>query len=515
MAKKDSHPTKDHYRELRALPWSKLWQEEVPRFNQATPLEKERSVAVIRAVGAGFAEAGQPSLQEPVRRWLLSLLQNPSEKVRRYAMNALPKLGAGRPEERELLQLLQSSGIDREKKFVARALNKIGGAATVEFMRTRAEPAAHLTEQRAKANLARQQKPSSIRLDASLPHDPSLRIHLRCRTGLEPILTGEIKETSRQFRILDIRPGLLTLAPTSAFCLQDLYSLRCFSTASFFLGTLPKTRDPTDPLAHLIASPLARRLCQTFTQGPIRYRLEFVAKGHQRSVILQTVQKAYSMCPDLLNDSRQAPWAIEVHPDSAGDWVELRPRLTPDPRFPYRQQDVPAASHPPLAAAMARLAGPCPDDIVWDPFCGSGLELIERARLGGVRSVLGTDLSAAAIEATLANWRAARMPGVRTQFVQKDFRDFLKIPGCTPGSISLLITNPPLGKRVPIPNLRGLLQELFTLASAALRPGGRMVWVNPMKLKPSDPTLHLEFQQTVDLGGFACRLELLRKRKAG
>jgi tRNA G10 N-methylase Trm11 len=160
---------------------------------------------------------------------------------------------------------------------------------------------------------------------------------------------------------------------------------------------------------------------------------------------------------------------------------------------------------------MARLAGPFPNENVWDPFCGSGLELIERARLGGVSTVLGTDLSPAAIEATLANWRAARISGVRTNFVQKDFRDFLKIPGCIPGSISLLITNPPLGKRVPIPNLRGLLQELFDLASVALRPGGRMVWVNPLKIKPADPSLHLEFQQTVDLGGFACRLELLRK----
>jgi len=513
MAKKESNPTKDLYRELRLLPWAKLWQEEVPRYNQSPPKERVMRVAVIRAVGAGFAEANQPALKEPVRQWLLSLLQDSSEKVRRYALNALPKIGAGRAEERQLLQLLQKSDIEREKKFVGQALNKIGGSATLDLMRSQGAALSHLTEQRAKANLARQEKPSSIRLDATLPQIPSLRIHLRCRTGLEPILTSEIKDTSQKFRILEIRPGLLTIAPTSAFSLHDLYSLRCFSTASFLLGTLPKSWDLADPLAHLIASPLSRKLCQTITQGPTRYRLEFVAKGHQRSLILQTVQKAYSLCPDLLNDSRQAPWAIEVHPYSAGDWVELRPRLTPDPRFPYRQQDVPAASHPPLAAAMARLAGPTPEDVVWDPFCGSGLELIERARLGGVSRVLGTDLSPAAIEATLANWRAARISGVRTNFVQKDFRDFLQIPGCSPASISLLITNPPLGKRVPIPNLRGLLQELFALASLALRPGGRMVWINPLKIKPSDPALHLEFQQTVDLGGFACRLELLRKRQ--
>ena len=134
---------------------------------------------------------------------------------------------------------------------------------------------------------------------------------------------------------------------------------------------------------------------------------------------------------------------------------------------------------------MARLAGPFPDETVWDPFCGSALELIERVRLTGVRRILGTDLSPDAIQAARANWQAARFPGVSADFVLRDFRDFEKIPNYGPASISLLITNPPLGKRVPIPNLRGLLEELFTVASVALRPGGRMVWINPLKNQTS------------------------------
>lgn len=511
MAKKAANPTKDLYRQLRSLSWEQLWREEVPRFNQAGPEERVNRVALIRAVGAGFAEARTPALQGPVRQWLLSLLQDPSEKIRRYAMNALPKIGAGQSEEKQLLHLLQKSDGEREKKYLGQALNKIGGYATLDLLRTRSDLLPHLTRQRAQANLARQQKPSSIRLEAALPHFPSLRIALRCRTGLEAILSREIQDTKAPFRISEIQPGLLLVAPQSTFHLHDLYNLRTFSTASFLLGTLPKGREIAEPLARIIASPLTRQLGQTLTQGPFRYRLEFISRGHQRSLILQTAQRVYDLCPDLLNDSRQAPWAIEVHPGPSGDTVELRPRFTPDPRFPYRQQDVPAASHPPLAAAMARLAGPYPGEFVWDPFCGSGLELIERARLGPIARVLGTDLSPAAIQAAQTNWRAARISGVRAEFVQKDFRNFLQLPGCTPGSVTLLITNPPLGKRVPIPNLRSLLQELLSLASVALKPGGRMVWINPVKIKPTSPKLQIEFQQTVDLGGFACRLELLRQ----
>jgi 23S rRNA G2445 N2-methylase RlmL len=161
---------------------------------------------------------------------------------------------------------------------------------------------------------------------------------------------------------------------------------------------------------------------------------------------------------------------------------------------------------------MARLAGPFPEEVAWDPFCGSALELIERVRLTGVRRILGTDLSPDAIQAARANWHAAQFPGVSADFVLRDFRQFEKIPGYGSGSISLIITNPPLGKRVPIPNLRGLFEELFTVATLALRPGGRMVWINPLKIKPPASSLRLEFQQTVDLGGFSCRLELLRKR---
>ena len=512
MPKKNAHPAKDRYRELRAIPWLRLWQEQVPLFQTASSDEKLGQVALIRAIGAGFTDALQPHLKEPVRQWLLSLLSDPSEKVRRYAMAALPKIGAGRTEERQLLSLLSKTTAEREKKFLGKALEKIGGSATLDLIRQKGISLPLLNEQRAKANLARQQKPTSIRRTTPVSDFSLLRLHLRCRTGLEPILSDEIKAQGKLFRVMEIRPGLLTLAPTAAFRLDDLFSLRCFSTASFLLGTLPPSASVVEPLASLIASPLSRSLLQTLTDGPIRYRLEFIAKGHQKGAVLQIAQRAYALCPDLLNDSREAPWAIEIHPALTGDFVELRPRISPDPRFPYRQQDVPAASHPPLAAAMARLAGPFPDEVAWDPFCGSALELIERVRLTGVRRILGTDLSPDAIQAARANWQAARFPGVSADFVLRDFRQFEKIPNYGPASISLIITNPPLGKRVPIPNLRTLFEELFTVASLALRPGGRMVWINPLKLKPPASSLRLEFQQTVDLGGFRCRLELLRKR---
>ena len=71
------------YKELRGLPWWQLWSQEAARFDAATPEERNKRVAVIRAVGVVFAESGPVEEKEKVRDWLLGLLQDPDEKIRR------------------------------------------------------------------------------------------------------------------------------------------------------------------------------------------------------------------------------------------------------------------------------------------------------------------------------------------------------------------------------------------------------------------------------------------------
>jgi len=161
---------------------------------------------------------------------------------------------------------------------------------------------------------------------------------------------------------------------------------------------------------------------------------------------------------------------------------------------------------------MARLAGKMEHEIVWDPFCGSGLELIERALLGGVERLFGTDRAAAAIAVARRNFAAANLDPLPAEFLCCDFRDFLARSGLHPGSVSLVITNPPLGMRVPVPDLRGLIQDLFQAAATVLRPGGRLVLANPVCFRSFHSSLQLRFRQAVDFGGFDCRLEMYEKR---
>lgn len=511
---KSGNESKELYKQLRALPWSRLWAEEVPRFDRAVARERFDRVSVVRAVGVVFSESGPAVQRSEVKQWLRGLLHDPEEKIRRYAMTALTKVGVDASEEAELLALLSATTSAREEKHLVETLDKVGGAATLKTLEAAGAVGA-ATEQRLKANIARSEARSVVRLDRELSDFARLRIHLRGRRGLESIVRGEVEEQGK-FRVVSVSPGLVAVVPLAPFTLADVFQLRCFGTVGFVLGQVnaASESESVDALASVIASPLAERLLAALTDGPIRYRLEFVDRDKGGSTVRAVAERVYALCPRLLNDSRQAPWAIDVHSSGKGGSVELRPRLTPDPRLAFRLDDVPAASHPPLAACMVRLAGPMEDEAVWDPFCGSGLELIERSRRGGVTHVYGSDLSAEAIGIAERNLDASKSGSVQTRFACCDFRKFPAAAGLARQSLSLVITNPPLGRRVRIPNLRALFDDLFGIAAQVLRPGGRLVFTNPFRMESPEPTLRLQSRQVVDMGGFDCRLEVYRKTAA-
>ena len=520
MKSRAENAAKEVYKQLRGKTCGELW-EEVARFNRANERERMERVGLVRAVGVVFSESGADAEKAEAKRWLLGLLSDPGEKIRRYAMAALPKLGSGVGEEEALLSLLQKTTGEREKDFLGKALDKIGGQATLEAISLLPH-----AEQKVRANIARSQSPGALRMNAKLSGCAGLRIHLRGRSGLEGFVREEVEQHAPGkrggFRVLEVRSGLVAITPAAPFSVADLYAFRCFGSVGFVLGRLkPEGQEGgkqhgkygcIQELAELIASALALQCMETFTDGPLRYRLNFVEKGLSRGELRILADRVYALCPAMLNDARGALWSIDVPSMARGGFVELRPRLVPDPRLAYRLQDIPAASHPPLAACMARLAGKMEREIVWDPFCGSGLELIERSLLGGVRSVFGTDLSERAIAITEMNFAAAKLESIATSFTCCDFRDFERVKGLGVNSVSLVISNPPMGKRVPIPNLRGLISDLFAVSSKVLKPGGRLVFANPLRLDSPDPSLRLQSRTVVDFGGFDCWLELYRKR---
>ena len=235
----ERHPDKELYRQLRALPWEQLWRGEAARFNQASPQERSKRVAVIRAVGVVFGESGAVAEKEEVRRWLLALLQDPCEKARRYAMAALPKIGAGPAEEAALISVLRATSSAREKKFLGQTLEKIGGTAALEIMGqgnagflqsgSGVPPLKQWNEQsrdgsatlgimgqKILARFARGQKPSAIRPESILSNFAGVRLHLRGRRGLEGMVREEVEASARRggkFRVMESGRGLVGITP--------------------------------------------------------------------------------------------------------------------------------------------------------------------------------------------------------------------------------------------------------------------------------------------------------------
>ncbi len=526
MTNRSSERLRAHYQQLRLLSCEQLWTREVPKFDAAPALERMQQVSVVRAVGVVFSEKGSPAQKQQARGWLRGLLSDPNEKVRRYAMAALPKLGAGEAEEHELLALVGRAVSEREDRALVQTLSRIGGKATLDLGAAQLGGRLAGSVQQVKANVARREGTGALAMESALKRLEGIRITLHCRSGLPPFVVEELNQASALkgvFRIGRLDLDRVELVPEKVFSLSDLYTLRCFSGLAFPLGeiALRDGESSLDPraLAALIASGPARHVMQSFTEGTVRYRLEFFARRTDATFANEVSQHVFAAAPMLLNDPRQALWEVGVRETAQGVRAELSPRLRPDPRFAYRRGDVPAASHPPLAAAMARLAGvgACGAEKVWDPFCGSGLELAECLLRGEIGTVFGTDLSAEAVAVAKANFASVnrhRAP-VRSRFVNCDFRDAVGQPELSDLSgLSLLICNPPLGKRVPVRDLRSMVRTLFEYAGRLLRPGGRLVFVNPVELRPEGGELKLEFRQKVDVGFAHLYLEKWVKHEA-
>jgi len=239
-----------------------------------------------------------------------------------------------------------------------------------------------------------------------------------------------------------------------------------------------------------------RALLRTWTTGAIRWRLGF-AHGHKRAIVWRVARDVSAAAPELINDPSESTWDVRV--DDVAGTLELVPKRVVDPRFAWRVAEVAAASHPSVAAALAWVAAIRPGEHVWDPFCGSGLELVECARRGAV--AIGSDRDPVALDAARANCAAA---GTAAQLAVADARSH------APGPVAAIVTNPPLGSRVRIDAASLLVDTLPHLVSQ-LAPEGRLIWITPAPRRTSPALETLGFQlaraHDVDLGGVRGRLE--------
>jgi hypothetical protein len=432
--------------------------------------------ALARLVGALglLARAGDAT----ARAALLARLQDPGVRVRRAAIAALGKLG-GDDARAALLARWDAGGAPPdEMRTLVEALGKLGGP-EVQARLAALVPGddAELARRRDRALLmvdrdAKRTEASAIVTTVALP----FAVRLHCKAGLGPLLAEEV----------GVRGDNDAWIETRVATWQDVYRYRLWSSAGI---RVPMRASIVDTILSV------RDLLRAMTQGPIRWRLGFPS-GHRRATVWQVARDVAARAPELINDPTDTTWDVLVD-DSA---LELVPRRADDPRFAWRVAEVPAASHPSVAAALAFAGGARDGDRVWDPFCGSGAELVERARLGPC-TLLGTDISEDALAAARANLAAAN---VTATLAVADARTH------APQPVDLIITNPPLGSRVQV-DAAALLVAALPSFARALAPRGRLVWITPASKRTSPVAERLGLRRTrdlaVDLGGVRGRLE--------
>ncbi len=448
--------------------------------------------AKARLVGALglLARAGD----REARALLVERMHDAEVRVRRAAATALGKLDGGDDVRAALLARWDASDVPAdERRVLVEALGKLGGDDVVARLRALA-PAddAELARRRDRALLmadrgAQRAASSEIATDVAPPAPVSVR--LGCKAGLAALLVEELAALGVKSRALVDREVEIELATP----LSSLFASHLWATIAVRVPFVAGG-DLADALTRAITAPPVRGLLRAWTRGPIRWRLGF-ASGHKRAVVWRVARDVTTAAPELVNDPTATTWDILV----ADDHLELVPRKLVDPRFAWRVAEVPAASHPSVAAALVWVAGVRDDDRVWDPFCGSGLELVERARRGSYRRLIGSDVDETALAAARAN-----AAGLAIELIRGDARSL------APGPVDLVITNPPLGSRVQLDAVALLADALPNLV-AQLAPRGRLVWITPATRKTSPICEKLGLVRArhlpVDLGGVRGHLE--------
>ncbi|WGP06215.1 methyltransferase [Bacillus subtilis] len=295
-------------------------------------------------------------------------------------------------------------------------------------------------------------------------------ILVRTVTGLEPLAAAEMAEAGH--RVIDISTRQLIIEPTAVSIItapprlaDDLFLIaadvpdpgRTKADLATLVGALQRTL--AVPLAHdpgetisVSASFLGRR---TYS----RFDIEDLAGR----VIAEHTGGCYHSRRDGTRPPRQrADWRVVL--DGTRTRIAMRPFDAPLHRRDWRARTVTGSLHPPVAAALARLARIEPGHRVVDPLCGAGTILLEAQGLEPDTDYLGIDHDPTAIAAAEANTASRR---AEITWHRGDARDLLD----SGTRVDRIVTNPPWDVRVRIDGFRSHL----CLWRRALNPDGLLV----------------------------------------
>jgi predicted RNA methylase len=418
---------------------------------------------VLRTLGEIAETSNLPDVAS-ARRLLIEHLKTHDGAERRSVITCLGHLGIDADAETALLDLWKIEKRDDQLRVLATSLGRVGSPQSEAALKScpTSAPLVQREVARALSTISSRQ----IRTTAGegrVAGDEivgGVRVRLRCRGGLGELLLKTLPASLRDAK--ETAPGQIDAVLHGS--LNSVFACRLWSEVVLWVPSNGGRSGPEKFGAALAGE--AGNLLRKLTQGAPTWRLHL--PNASRGELLDYIRASQAAAPDLPNSPERAVW--ELRPTSSG--VELLPRFWPDPRFKYLQASIPAMTHPPLAAALAQLSEPTADDVVWDPFCGAGTELGERAKAGPYSKLIGSDRDATALAAARRN-----LHGIDR--VELHVADALKLKA---SGVNVLLTNPPYGRKIQGGNIESLLRKLMSNASHTM-PRGRIVFCSPMPQK--------------------------------
>jgi 23S rRNA G2445 N2-methylase RlmL len=491
----DDDLTKDATRALGRLGGAAL----APLQSRLDGAEAPLRAHIVKAIG-------RLAPDEQAIRLMLAALTDDDPKSRRNAAIALGHVP--RPDVEDALLLAWDRDPRPEmRRTIAASLGKSGSARALPLLREAAastDPELARIGDRARVMVERTgSRGAHGRIDPTRSPSRPIPFVALSRAGLEDLVADELAAVAAVVEPEVEGPG--RVRARLAGSIAAVFAARTILGLEFPLPPEPRRKNEgvAQTVARVLAGDAARRIFATWTDGEPRYRIAWAEGSHRRAATWETARAIGAAAPGLVNDPTASTWTVSIAHDDDAVEVLLAPRSLDDPRFVWRKGDVPAASHPTIAAALARVAGVREDDVVWDPFVGSGAELVERSLLGPVAALYGSDVDPKALGVAEANLAAAGLTA------RLERRDALEV---APPGVTLIITNPPMGRRLArTPGLDDMLDRFVTHAAAALEPRGRLVWMSPWPRRSRDAAaragLRLDWSRPVDMGGFEAELQ--------
>ena len=431
------------------------------------------------------------------REHLISMINDADEHARRMAISAVGQWKDLDPEvalklESDLLAVVDDVD-DATRRTIQKTLGRIGAEKTRDWLTTKENTSmADVLIERRLTRTGEQ------RLDLEAMLESPVDIQITCKPGLEGIVEAQLAGA------FECKPGPGRLTAKFSGPLLLPYASRSMMSYRFVFS-LKATGNDVDDVVKALSVGKVSNLLKTISPDGARFRLNWVS-GKRRSDTREVAKRIAADVPWLVNDPVERDWEFGVEFRNGRLFVTCEPRLD-DPRFTWRVADVPAASHPTVAAALVWLSEPRKDDVVWDPFMGSGLELAERAHIGPFERLIGSDIDQDAIDAANLNFANVE---AEIEVHQADAKSF------SPRGVTAIITNPPLGWRVhELSDLKDLNYAFLRNAWRVLKPGGRIAWTTRF-IRDTDPEarrLGFKIRQSfqVDLGGLNAHMQLLEK----